>query len=96
MRPDVPRKFEGGVAPFKLSAKATLTMPTSAYLVGQGLGCAGGDPLFDAATELPVQRRPVVRRAVADHQRDHRRDPNGGNGADRRIRRDRTSTTPAP
>jgi hypothetical protein len=49
--PNVAAHFEGGSASFKLSAKATLTMPSSGYLTGQGLAClAGGpDPLFSSA-----------------------------------------------
>jgi len=49
--PNVAAHFEGGSAAFKLSAKATLTMPSSGYLTGQGLACiAGGpDPLFTSA-----------------------------------------------
>jgi len=49
--PNVAAHFEGGSATYKLSAKATFTMPSSGYLTGQGLAClAGGpDPLFTSA-----------------------------------------------
>jgi hypothetical protein len=44
----VPNHFEGGNAAFKLSAKVGLKVPSSSYLLGQGLGCvAGADPGFD-------------------------------------------------
>ena len=49
--PSVAAKYEGGSASYKLSAKVSLTMPSSGYLTGQGLACiAGGpDPLFTSA-----------------------------------------------
>ena len=75
----MPGKFEGGVAPFKLSAKATLTMPSNSYLVGQGLGCANGDPLFDPNGNCQYNgarwfdgQSPTTNETKAD--------PNGGNG----------------
>ncbi len=77
--PSVPGTFEGGTAAFKLSAKATLTMPSNSYLVGQGLGCANGDPLFDPNGNCQYNGArwfdgpsPTTNETKAD--------PNGGNG----------------
>ena len=74
----VPGKFEGGNASFKLSAKASLTMPANSYLVGQGLGCNLTDPNFDGTGKCQFNGArwfdgpsPTTNETQAD--------PNGGN-----------------